>query len=308
MPAAALMSTDLPLPRRSGKVRDVYDLASAKPGHLLIVATDRISAYDVVMADGVPGKGILLTQTALFWFEKYRAHFANHVVTADVGRYPDSLRPFADQLRGRSMLVRKASVVPFECVARGYLAGSGWREYATAGEVCGIRLPAGLQNGSRLPAPIFTPATKAQSGHDENVSFEDMAGRLGLDLAEELREKTLRLYAMAAEYAQSRGIILADTKFEWGQDAEGNLMLVDEILTPDSSRFWPADSWRPGVEQASFDKQFLRDYLSTLEWNRTPPAPPLPADVIRGTQRRYLDAYQRLTGNTLDLGPYALSL
>src|SRR5687768_4774949 len=191
MPAAALMSTDLPLPKRSGKVRDVYDLESLLPGHLLIVATDRISAYDVVMPDGVPGKGILLTQTALFWFEKYRTNFANHVVTADVERYPEPVRKHADQLRGRSMLVRRGQVLPFECVARGYLAGSGWREYATTGRVCGVRLPPGLQNGSRLPAPIFTPATKAQSGHDENIPFEHMAAALGLDPAEELREKTL---------------------------------------------------------------------------------------------------------------------
>jgi phosphoribosylaminoimidazole-succinocarboxamide synthase len=305
--AAALMSTDLPLPKRSGKVRDVYDLEALLPGHLLIVATDRISAYDVIMPDGVPGKGILLTHTTLFWFEKYRAQFPNHVVTADVARYPQSLRRHEDQLRGRSMLVRKGAVIPFECVARGYLAGSGWREYATTGQVCGIRLPPGLQNGSRLPAPIFTPATKAQSGHDENIPFEDMAGELGLDLAEELRERTLRLYAMAAEFALSRGIILADTKFEWGHDAEGNLMLVDEILTPDSSRFWPADAWQPGREQASFDKQFVRDYLGTLEWDRTPPGPPLPPEVIRGTQRRYLDAYQRLTGKKLDLGSYSVA-
>ncbi len=306
MPAEALMTTDLPLPKRSGKVRDVYDLESLLPGHLLIVATDRISAFDVVMADGIPGKGILLTQTALFWFGKYASHFANHVVTADVSAYPDALRSRSEQLKGRSMIVRAAEVVPFECVARGYLAGSGWREYVTTGSVCGIRLPPGLENGSRLPAPIFTPATKAQSGHDENVPFETMAASLGLDLATELREKTLRLYAMAADYAESRGIILADTKFEWGHDRDGRLMLVDEILTPDSSRFWPADAWRPGQEQPSFDKQFVRDYLATLAWDRTPPGPSLPPDVIRGTQRRYREAYERLSGNTLDLGSYAL--
>ncbi len=305
-PAASLMQTDLPLPRRSGKVRDVYDLEGVLPGHLLIVATDRISAYDVVMPEGVPGKGIILTQTALFWFERYGRHFANHVVTADPAAYPRELSPFTEQLRGRSMLVRKARVVPFECVARGYLAGSGWREYATSGQICGIGLPAGLQNGSRLPAAVFTPATKAETGHDENVSFEAMAAALGVGLADELREKTLRLYTMAAEYAQSRGIILADTKFEWGHDAEGDLMLVDEILTPDSSRFWPADGWRPGSEQPSFDKQYVRDYLGTLAWARTPPGPHLPQDVIAGTQRRYLEAYQRLTGNRLDLGSYAV--
>ena len=306
MAAPALLETHLPHPKRVGKVRDVYDIEALLPGHLLIVATDRISAFDVVMPNGIPGKGILLTQTALFWFEKYRRHVANHVISGDVDKYPAELRQYAEQLRSRSMLVRKASVVPFECVARGYLAGSGWREYATTGRVCGIRLPQGLQNGSRLPAPIFTPATKATSGHDENIPFEVLVRHVGLDLAEELREKTLRLYTMAADYAQSRGIIIADTKFEWGHDAAGQLMLVDEILTPDSSRFWPADAWRPGGEQPAFDKQFVRDYLSGLQWDRTPPAPALPEDVVRGTQKRYLEAYQRLAGATLELGPYAL--
>lgn len=306
MPTEALIQTSLPFPRRSGKVRDVYDVSAALPGHLLIVATDRLSAYDVVLPSGIPGKGVLLTQTTLFWFAKFQAHFANHVVTGDLSRCPAPLREHADLLRGRSMLVKRAAVVPFECVARGYLAGSGWREYATTGRVCGMKLPSGLVNGSKLPAPIFTPATKAQSGHDENVSFDQMANRLGLDLSEELREKTLRLYSMAAEYAQSRGILLADTKLEWGHDADGNLMLVDEILTPDSSRFWPADAWRPGAEQPSFDKQFVRDYLSTLDWDRTAPGPALPPEVVRGTQQRYVEAYERLTGNTLNLDSYAL--
>jgi phosphoribosylaminoimidazole-succinocarboxamide synthase len=304
--AQALLETSLPFPKRAGKVRDVYDVESLLPGHLLIVATDRISAFDVVMPNGVPGKGILLTQTTLFWFARYLAHFENHVISGDVDQYPPPLREHAQQLRSRSMLVRKAEVVPFECVARGYLAGSGWREYATTGHVCGIKLPPGLQNGSRLPAPIFTPATKATSGHDENIPFDQMVAHLGLGLADELREKTLRLYSMAADYARSRGIIIADTKFEWGHDADGRLMLVDEILTPDSSRFWPASAWCPGAEQPSFDKQFVRDYLSTLAWDRTPPGPPLPQDVVLGTQQRYLEAYQRLTGNVLDLGPYTL--
>ena len=203
------------------------------------------------------------------------------------------------------MLVRKLDVVPFECVARGYLAGSGWKEYQQTGRVCGVALPAGLRNGDRLPTPIFTPATKATSGHDENVSFETMADALGRDLAAELRDRTLRLYALAADYAASKGILLADTKLEWGRDAGGNLMLADEILTPDSSRFWPADQWRPGGEQPSFDKQYVRDYLSTLDWDRRPPGPTLPQAVIDGTRRRYAEAYEKLAGRPADLGPYA---
>lgn len=296
------MLTTLPFPRRSGKVRDVYDLDDELPGHLLIVATDRISAYDVVMPTGIPGKGIILTQMALFWFGKYRAQLENHVVTGDVERYPAPLHAHADILRGRSMLVRKTQVVPFECVARGYLAGSGWREYVVTGKVCGIRLPEGLRNGDALPAPIFTPATKAEAGHDENVAYEVMAGQLGVGIADELREKTLRLYCLAAEYAKERGILLADTKFEFGRDTDGRLILIDEILTPDSSRFWPADQWKAGGEQASFDKQYVRNYLSGLDWDRTPPGPVLPEDVVCGTQKRYLEAYERLTGASLNLG------
>lgn len=303
MPAPEpVMSTTLPFPCRSGKVRDVYDLDAQLPGHLLIVATDRISAYDVVMPTGIPGKGIILTQMALFWFAKYRAQLENHVVSGDVDRYPAPLRDHADLLRGRSMLVRRTQVVPFECVARGYLAGSGWREYAVTGKVCGIQLPEGLQNGDALPAPIFTPATKAVTGHDENVPFEVMAGQLGVGMADALREKTLRLYSLAAEFARERGILLADTKFEFGVDSDGGLILIDEILTPDSSRFWPADQWKPGGEQGSFDKQYVRNYLSGLSWDRTPPGPALPGKVVRGTQRRYLEAYERLTGARLNLG------
>lgn len=299
--ADALMTTDLPFPRTSGKVRDVYDVDGVLPGHLLIVATDRVSAFDVVMPNGIPGKGILLTQIALFWFEKFARHFPNHLVTGDVAQMPAALQEHAPTLRGRSMLVRRVEIVPFECVARGYLAGSGWKDYATTGSVCGIALPAGLQNGDKLPAPIFTPATKAATGHDENVSFDTMAASLGAGLATELREKTLRLYAMANEYAAARGILLADTKFEWGLDpATRQVTLADEILTPDSSRFWPADEWKPGGEQASFDKQFVRNFLSGLAWDRTPPGPALPPEVVAGTLDRYRDAYRRLTGQDLD--------
>ena len=299
MTAHALTATDLPFPATRGKVRDVYDVGN---GRLLLVATDRISAYDVVMSNGVPGKGILLTQTARFWFDRYERDFPNHLITGDLAA---DLEPFADLLRGRSMLVKKLDVVPFECVARGYLAGSGWKEYQQAGRVCGVALPAGLRNGDRLPEPIFTPATKAQSGHDQNVSFDVMADALGRDLAADLRDRTLRLYSLAADYAASKGILLADTKFEWGRDAGGNVILADEILTPDSSRFWPADGWRPGGKQPSFDKQFVRDYLQTLDWDRRPPGPVLPPHVVDGTRRRYAEAYEKLAGRPADLGPYA---
>lgn len=308
--ADALMTTDLPFPKTSGKVRDVYDLETILPGHLLIVATDRVSAFDVVMPNGIPGKGVLLTQIALFWFEKFARHFPSHLVTGDVAKMPTPLQEHDQTLRGRSMLVRRVEIIPFECVARGYLAGSGWKDYATTGHVCGIKLPPGLQNGDRLPAPIFTPATKAATGHDENVSFDDMAATLGAGLATELREKTLRLYAMASEYAAARGILLADTKFEWGIDpATRQVTLADEILTPDSSRFWPADGWKPGGggggEQPSFDKQFVRNHLASVAWDRTPPAPALPPEVIAGTLDRYRDAYRRLTGRDLNLATFA---
>ena len=302
MTAPALTTTDLPFPAKCGKVRDVYDVGG---GRLLLVATDRLSAYDVVMANGVPGKGILLTQTARFWFDRYQGTFRNHLVSADVADFPAELQSFADLLRGRSMLVQRADVIPFECVARGYLAGSGWKEYRETGRVCGVDLPAGLQNGSRLPEPIFTPATKADSGHDQNVTFADLADAVGKSLATALRDWTLRLYTLAADYAASKGILLADTKLEWGHNVTGDLILVDEILTPDSSRFWPADGWKPGGEQPSFDKQFVRDYLSTLDWDRRPPGPALPQDVIDGTRRRYAEAYQLLAGRPVDLGPYA---
>ena len=283
---AAVTSTDLPFPKRSGKVRDVYDLGGDR---LLIVATDRVSAYDVVMPNGVPGKGVLLTRLARFWFDRLADLVPNHLIGGDL---PAGAADLAD----RSMLVRKLEIVPFECVARGYLAGSGWAEYEATGRVCGVGLPAGLRRGGRLFKPIFTPATKATSGHDENVSFDRMADEVGGELAALLRDRTLGLYRAAHEYAFSRGVIIADTKLEWGRDAGGTAVLADEAFTPDSSRFWPADDHRPGREQPSFDKQFVRDHLSASGWDRRPPAPPLPEGVIAGTLDRYRDAVRRLTG------------
>ena len=289
----ALMSTDLPFPKRSGKVRDVYDVSDvAGTPALLIIATDRISAFDCVMPNGVPGKGKLLTQLSQFWFDRVGSTVDHHVITTKLDELPASLRRFTDQLEDRFVLGRKTSVIPIECVARGYLAGSGWKEYERSGSVCGVALPAGLTQCDRLPHPIFTPATKAESGHDENVSFDLVAMQVGVALATTLRELTLKIYADAAEYAASRGILIADTKFEFGHDVTtGKLLLIDEILTPDSSRFWPAASDLPGQEQASYDKQFVRDWLETQDWNKTPPAPRLPAEVIEGTRRRYAEAY-----------------
>ena len=293
----ALLQTDLPFPVRRGKVRDVYDLGD----NLLIIATDRISAFDVVMPNGIPDKGRVLTALSLFWFEKFANRFENHLVAWNVSRYPAKLQPFTQQLEGRSMLVKKAQVVPIECVARGYLAGSGWKEYQKSGSVCGVALPKGLQLSSKLPEPIFTPATKEQSGHDVNVTFDEAARRVGRETATELREKTLTLYTMAAEYAGERGVIIADTKFEFGKLPGGKLILIDEVLTPDSSRFWPADEYALGKEQPSFDKQFVRNHLESQPWNKTPPAPPLPQKVVDGTRRRYLEAFERLTGRAMPL-------
>ena len=296
-PAAspAVAEIDLPFPRRSGKVREVFDLGGVLDEHLLIVASDRISAFDCILPTPVPGKGVLLTQMALFWFQHFLPRVGNHVVTATVEQYPEALAPYAEQLRGRSMLVRKLQIVPFECVARGYLAGSGWKDYQATGKVCGIDLPAGLRNGDKLPEPIFTPATKAESGHDENVSVDVMADAIGGELAAFLKEQTLDLYRRAADYARGRGIILADTKLEWGLNRAGNRLLADEIFTPDSSRFWPADDYEPGREQASFDKQYVRNYLSGLDWDKTPPAPPLPPEIIDAALARYREAFERLT-------------
>ena len=291
----ALLNTDLPYPVHRGKVRDVYDMGET----LLIIASDRISAFDVIMPNGIPGKGRILTALSLFWFRRFADQFENHLIATDVKDYPASVQRYEAQLRGRSMLVKKAKVVPIECVARGYLAGSGWKEYQQSQTVCGIKLPPRLRQCDKLPEPIFTPATKEQTGHDMNVSFDEVQRRIGAELAEQLRQRTLSLYTRAAAYAISRGIIIADTKFEFGQLADGGLILVDEVLTPDSSRFWPADQYQPGRDQPSFDKQFVRNWLEQQPWDKTPPAPALPGDVVEGTRRRYLEAYERLTGQSL---------
>ncbi|MCX5649056.1 MAG: phosphoribosylaminoimidazolesuccinocarboxamide synthase [Planctomycetota bacterium] len=283
------------LTARRGKVRDVYDLGK----RILIVATDRISAYDVVMPTGIPDKGRVLTQLSLWWFEFLSDVTANHVVTSDMGRMPQAVRAHADVLEGRSMLCRKADVFPVECVVRGYLAGSGWREYEAEGTISGRRLPKGLAQCDPLPEPIFTPATKADSGHDENISFDQAAGIIGKKAATVLRDRSLAVYRKAADYARERGILIADTKFEWGE-ADGEIILVDEVLTPDSSRFWPADSYEPGHDQPSFDKQYLRNWLDTLDWNKTPPGPELPDDIVSNTRARYVEAYERLTGKRFE--------
>jgi len=277
-----------------GKVRDVYRLGD----QLLIVATDRISAFDCVLPTGIPDKGRVLTQMSVFWFDFLRDLTATHFLTADVDRYPRELQPFRSHLEGRSMLVKLADMVPIECVARGYLAGSGWKEYRTGGTVCGIPLPKGLKESSRLPEPIFTPATKAQTGHDENISFERMAAIVGTDTARKLRDLTLAIYGRAASYAESRGIIIADTKFEFGF-IDGELVLGDEVLTPDSSRFWPLDGYQPGRAQNSYDKQYVRDYLEAIHWNKQPPAPVLPPEVAQKTSEKYREAYRLLTGREL---------
>ena len=295
----ALLKTNLgdtPLLGR-GKVRDLYAVGDA----LLLVATDRISAFDHVLATGIPGKGKILTQISLFWFDLLKDLTANHLITAEVSEFPAALRPYADQLEGRSMLVKRASMFPVECVARGYLAGSGWKEYQAGGTVCGIPIPAGLKDGSRLPEPIYTPATKGEAGtHDENISFATTAEMVGAADAAELRRLTLAIYKRAAEHAEKNGIILADTKFEFGRTEEG-IILADEVLTPDSSRFWESSAWKPGGAQPSFDKQFVRDYLESIHWNKQAPAPGLPDDVVERTQAKYLEAYRRLTGRDLSL-------
>jgi len=284
---------DLTLHAR-GKVRDLYSL----DGRLLFVATDRISAFDYVLGTGIPEKGRVLTQLSLFWFDFLRDVVGSHLVTANVNEYPAPLRAYADQLRGRSMLVTKAQMVDIECVVRGYISGSAWKEYQQNGTVCGIKLPSGLKESDKLPEPIFTPATKALTGHDENISFAEMAKRTGTELAEQLRDLSLKIYTKAADYAAGRGIIIADTKFEFGHTMQG-LILADEVLTPDSSRFWPADLYRSGQAQESFDKQFVRDYLESIRWNKQPPAPSLPDDVCRKTSEKYIQAYKILAGREL---------
>jgi phosphoribosylaminoimidazole-succinocarboxamide synthase len=276
-----------------GKVRDIYDLGD----QLLIVATDRLSAFDVVLPTPIPDKGRVLTQISLFWFDKLKDVVPHHVLEAKI--FTGELAPYAEKLAGRAMLVRRTDPFPIECVVRGYIVGSGWKDYQKTGAICGIPLPAGLRESDKLPEPIFTPSTKATTGHDENISFEEAAKRIGLPLAERLRDTSITLYKRAAEHAATRGIIIADTKFEFGM--RGNeLIWIDEALTPDSSRFWPADQYAPGSAQPSFDKQFVRDYLERIGWNKQPPAPELPADVVSGTAQKYRDAYQRITGHALD--------
>ena len=299
MQSRIILQTDFPelTLHARGKVRDLYSLN----GHLLFVATDRISAFDYVPATGIPEKGRVLTQLSLFWFDFLKPVVNNHLVTARVDDYPAPLKKHDDDLRGRSMLVTRAQMVDIECVARGYLSGSGWKEYQQSGAVCGIKLPAGLKESDKLPEPIFTPATKAISGHDENISFDEMAKRTGKDLAEKLRDLTLNIYQKAADYAAGRGIIIADTKFEFGHTEQG-LILADEVLTPDSSRFWPADKYQPGRAQESYDKQFVRDYLEAIKWNKQPPAPALPPDVAQKTSEKYIQAYRVLAGRELPAG------
>jgi phosphoribosylaminoimidazole-succinocarboxamide synthase len=294
---SVLLKTDFPDLKlhASGKVRDVYEIGKQQ---LLFVASDRISAFDYVLATGIPHKGSVLNQISLFWFDFLADLVPNHLITADVERYPPEVRKYKDQLRGRSMLVRRAEMFPVECVVRGYISGSAWKEYKASGEVCGISLPAGLKESDAFPEPIFTPSTKATTGHDENISFDQMCEIVGVETASHLRDLTLRVYKKAAGYARQRGIIIADTKFEFGRTEHG-ITLADEVLTPDSSRFWPADKYQPGRAQDSYDKQYVRDYLEQIHWNKQPPAPALPPDVARRTSDKYLEAYLQLTGHKL---------
>jgi phosphoribosylaminoimidazole-succinocarboxamide synthase len=283
-------------PFRRGKVRDMYDLGD----HLLMVATDRISAFDYVLGSGVPDKGKVLTQLSAFWFGRTRHIVPNHLISIRVDDFPARLKPDAAMLRGRATLVRRTEPIAIECVARGYLSGSGWKEYQAGGEVCGVRLPKGLRESDRLPQPIFTPATKTDTGHDINISEQEAGKLIGRDLVARCRELTLQLYAHGLEHAGSRGIILADTKFEFGLTSTGELLLIDEVMTPDSSRYWPADQYAPGGPQPSFDKQFVRDYLESIRWNKQPPVPSLPDDVIARTREKYIEAFRRLSGRELD--------
>ncbi len=304
---AALLTTNLGATRLlgRGKVRDLYAVPCAGPSAdqeaLLLVATDRISAFDHVLATGIPGKGRILTQISLFWFDLLASLVPNHLITAEVSEFPASLQPYASQLEGRSMLVKQTKMFPVECVVRGYLTGSGWKEYQASSSVCGIPLPGGLLDGSRLPEPLYTPSTKGEVGtHDENISYAATEAAIGAADAAELKRLTLAIYQKAAAHAESRGLILADTKFEFGRTSEG-IILADEVLTPDSSRFWEAASWKPGGAQPSFDKQFVRDYLEAIHWNKQAPAPELPAEVVERTQAKYLEAFRRLTGRDLNL-------
>ena len=299
MPSAApLLDTRLngTRPDRHGKVRDLFDLGD----RLLLVATDRISAFDYVLGSGIPDKGKVLTQLSAFWFEHTAGVVTNHLLSTDMADLPASLLPHREMLQGRSMLVRKTTPLAIECVARGYLSGSGWKEYQTAGAICGVPLPPGLRESEQLPAPIFTPATKASTGHDVNISEAEAGALIGEDVVAEVRNLTLALYTAGAAHAESRGIILADTKFEFGVADTGELILIDEVMTPDSSRYWPLDLYAPGGPQPSFDKQFVRDYLERIQWNKQPPVPSLPDDVVEKTRDKYLEAFRRLTGRELD--------
>jgi len=283
---------------RAGKVRDLYSVDDRR---LLLVASDRISAFDVVLPTPIPDKGRVLTGLSRFWFARTDGLVANHLLSTDVRTLPGRFAEAADELRGRSMICRRARVLPVECIVRGYLSGSGWKDYQRAGTVCGIPLPAGLRESDRLPEPLFTPSTKAEEGHDENISVADMADRIGTEMTTRVSQTAVALYAFGAAHAESVGIILADTKFEFGIDAaSGELLLIDEVMTPDSSRFWDAAAYEPGRAQASFDKQFVRDYLETLAWDKTPPGPGLPADVVSGTRTRYVEAFERLTGASFE--------
>ena len=291
-----ILSLDLPGIEkiRSGKVRELFDLGDS----FLMVASDRISAFDVVMPNGIPRKGEVLTQISHFWFEKFAALVPNHLLAKASDPLPPALQPYADKIARRSMIVKKAKPLAVECIVRGYVVGSGWKDYQKTGAICGIKLPAGLKESSELVEPIFTPSTKAETGHDENISFAEAEKIVGAEVARQARELSLKIYTAARAYARERGIIIADTKFEFGL-FDGKLILIDEVLTPDSSRFWPADQYAPGKSQPSFDKQFVRDYLETLDWKKTPPGPVLPAEVVAKTTAKYLEAYEKLTGKKL---------
>lgn len=288
--------TNLPFPVfKKGKVRDVYDLND----HLLLVMTDRISAFDYVLPDVIPYKGICLTQLSSFWFEYFKDTVPNHVISVDISNFPSELREYETLLSGRSMLVKKTRVIPIECIVRGYISGSAWKSYKKDGTVCGMKLPDGLEESSPFDEPLFTPSTKAETGHDVNISYEEMEQLIGTEDAAQLKELSLTIYKTAAAYAREKGIIIADTKFEFGKLDDGTIILIDELLTPDSSRFWPAEEYAPGKSQPSFDKQFVRDYLSSTRWDKNSPPPHLPKNVIEGTQKRYQEAYERITGKTL---------
>ena len=291
-----IKTQDLPgIPKvGQGKVRELFEV----DGQLLMVATDRISAFDVILPNAIPHKGKVLTQLSAFWFERLEGMVDHHLVSVQVNEFPAPLQPFREELAGRSMLVRKCTPLPIECVVRGYLAGSGWAEYRQSETICGSRLPSGLVESAELPEPIFTPATKATNGHDENISFDRAAQIIGAELAEQVRDLSLRIYNRAREYALEKGIIICDTKFEFGMEGS-RLLLIDEVLTPDSSRFWPADEFEPGKSQPSFDKQFIRDFLETLDWDKAPPGPELPSSIVEATSQRYLEAYRLLTGKNL---------